>query len=359
MVHSILFLFLAIQVALFSKPIDTFYGTIEVTEPVLLEVIESKPMQRLKGVHQYGVSYYTTHREEYNRFDHSIGVFTILRLKGAPLNEQLAGLLHDVSHTVFSHVGDYTFNPNNPTESYQDDVHSWFLLKYGVGDILKKHGIAIQDVLHKNGKFLALEQELPNLCADRIDYNLQGAYFQGFLTKAEIKEILDDLQFVDGKWVSTKPELMKKMVRFSLHMTKECWGSPDNFLMSKWLAEVIHRAVHLGKLTQDDIHFGEDRAIWEKLNHIPDGVIKNLFAKIFNANGEFTLVKKEEADLHPKMKFRGVDPWIRKGDKIVRLTEYDAKFCQEYVKVKNEMAQGWPIKLKANCCSESQALQTK
>lgn len=346
MVKNFLFLFLTIQVVLFSKPIETFYGTIEVTEPVLLDVIESKPMQRLKGVHQYGVSYYTTHREEYNRFDHSIGVFTILRLKGASLNEQLAGLLHDVSHTVFSHVGDYTFNPNNLHESYQDDVHSWFLQKYGIGEILKKHGIAIQDILPKNGKFLALEQELPNLCADRIDYNLQGAYFQGFLTKAEIKEILDDLQFVDGKWVSAKPELMKKMVRFSLHMTKECWGSPDNFLTSKWLAEAIHRAVHLGKLTQDDIHFGEDRAIWEKLNHIPDGVIKNLFAKIFNARGEFTLVKNEEADLHPKLKFRGVDPWIKQGDKIVRLTEYDSKFGREFAQVKNEMAQGWPIKLK-------------
>ncbi len=143
MVKSILLFFITINFTLFARPIETFYGTIEVSEPVLLEIIESKPMQRLKGVHQYGISYYTTHREEYNRFDHSVGVFAILRLKGASLHEQIAGLLHDVSHTVFSHAGDYVYNPTTPQESYQDDIHSWFLQKYGIGEILKKHGVTI------------------------------------------------------------------------------------------------------------------------------------------------------------------------------------------------------------------------
>lgn len=359
MVKSILLFFITINFTLFARPIETFYGTIEVSEPVLLEIIDSKPMQRLKGVHQYGISYYTTHREEYNRFDHSMGVFAILRLKGAPLHEQIAGLLHDVSHTVFSHAGDYIYNPTTHQDSYQDDVHSWFLQKYGIGDILKKHGITIEQVIHKSGRFLALEQDLPNLCADRIDYNLQGAFFQGFLTKAEIKEIVDDLQFVDGKWVSAKPQLMKKMVRFSLHMTKECWGSPDNYLRSKWLAEVMHRALRLGQISQEDIHFGEDRAIWEKLNHISDGVVQNLFAKIFNAKDHFSLVKKEEADIHPKMKFRGIDPWIKQGNTIVRLTALDPEFGKEYAQVKKEMEAGWPIRLKSESSSECESLQPK
>ncbi len=359
MVKSILFLFFTITTIIFADPIQTFYGTIEVNEPVILELIASKPMQRLKGVHQYGVSYYTTHREEYNRFDHSIGVFAILRMKGASLHEQIAGLLHDVSHTVFSHTGDYVFNATSHQDSYQDDVHSWFLQKYGVSDILKKYGIKTEQVIHKSGKFLALEQELPDLCADRIDYNLQGSFFQGFLTKEEIKEIVDDLQFIEGRWVSAKPELMKKMVRFSLHMTKECWGSPDNYLQSKWLAEVIHRAINLGKISQEDIHFGEDKTNWEKLNKISDPIVQNRFNQIFNAKEQFSLVNKSEADLHPKMKFRGVDPWIKKGNTIVRLTTLDSEFAKEYQNVKNVMAEGWAIKLKSDCQTQCQSLQAK
>jgi len=48
------------------------------------------------------------------RFDHSVGVMLLIRKLGAGsspasalLKEQVAALLHDVSHTAFSHVIDY------------------------------------------------------------------------------------------------------------------------------------------------------------------------------------------------------------------------------------------------------------
>src|SRR5579872_6615413 len=108
---------------LWGETIDTFYGSIEVEEPVLLELIHSPSFQRLKSIHQYGVAYYTTHREEYNRFDHSLGVFAILRAKGAPLDEQIAGLLHDISHTAFSHVGDWVFGKEYQEDDYQSIIY--------------------------------------------------------------------------------------------------------------------------------------------------------------------------------------------------------------------------------------------
>jgi hypothetical protein len=64
--HLLIFCFM-IPLSLFGKQIETFYGAIEVDEPVLLELIESPAFQRLKLIHQYGVAYYTTHREEYKR----------------------------------------------------------------------------------------------------------------------------------------------------------------------------------------------------------------------------------------------------------------------------------------------------
>ena len=71
---------------LYSRQIDTFYGSIEVQEPVLLEIIDSPIFQRLKNIHQYGISYYNTiYREEYNRYDHSIGVFAILRANNSSI----------------------------------------------------------------------------------------------------------------------------------------------------------------------------------------------------------------------------------------------------------------------------------
>jgi hypothetical protein len=63
---------------------------IEVEEPLIVELIDSPSFQRLKLLHQYGISYYISHSEEYNRYDHSLGVFTILREKGASRNNFLA-----------------------------------------------------------------------------------------------------------------------------------------------------------------------------------------------------------------------------------------------------------------------------
>lgn len=102
-------LFLFVTSILLSETVETFYGPVEVKEPVLLELIQSPAMQRLKHVNQYGVAFFTTHREEYTRYDHSLGVFAILRKNNASLEEQISGLLHDISHTVFSHTGDWIF----------------------------------------------------------------------------------------------------------------------------------------------------------------------------------------------------------------------------------------------------------
>ncbi len=179
---NVFLLLLILPCMLAGKQIKTFYGPIEVEEPVLIELIDSPIFQRLKHIHQYGVSFYTTHPEEYNRYDHSIGVFALLRAKGASLEEQIAGLLHDVSHTAFSHVGDWVFGKENQEKAYQDNIHLTFLASSGLGEILKRHHFSIEQMLPKEELYPALENNLPNLCADRIDYNIQGAYYQGFIT---------------------------------------------------------------------------------------------------------------------------------------------------------------------------------
>lgn len=343
--HFLLSLFLSIPLCLFGESFETFYGTLEIEEPVVGELIRSEAFQRLKDVRQYGVSYYTTHQDPYNRYDHSLGVFAILRLKGADFNEQLAGLLHDISHTVFSHVGDWVFDQIDQDYSFQDDIHHVFLVRYGIAEILEKHGLKVTDVLHKSGGFSMLEDDLPNLCADRIDYNLQGAYHQGFMTKAEILELLEDLYFEEGRWISTRPDLMKKMVAFSLHMTRHCWGSPENYVSSEILASAIKKGVDSKVLTMEDVLFGRDDFVYEKLLQADDLQIQCWMKRLSNFRKHYEIVSPKEADIHPVMKFRGVDPWIRKGKRVMRLTKVDKRLGKKYSQVRSEMEKGWPLRL--------------
>jgi HD superfamily phosphohydrolase len=294
------FFLLLLPYILCARQIDTFYGLIEVQEPVLLELIDSPTFQRLKSVHQYGIAYYTTHREEYNRYDHSIGVFAILRTNGASIEEQIAGLLHDVSHTAFSHVGDWVFGKENQDKDYQNDIHSLFLEESGLANILKKYGFTSEQILPREELFPALENPLPNLCADRIDYNIQGAYYQGFITHEEAISIFKDLHFINNKWISRNPELMKKLTRFSLFMTENCWGSPTNYITSRWLADAILRAIDLGCISHADFHYGTDQEIWDKLTLQRDGIIQKKMKMIRDPQTYFSVVdtcsKAEEYD---------------------------------------------------------------
>lgn len=328
---------------LLAEKIDTFYGPIEVEEPVLVELIHSPAMQRLKSIHQYGVAYYTTHREEYNRFDHSIGVFAILRWKGACLKEQIAGILHDVSHTVFSHVGDWVFGKEYQEDDYQTTIHKTYLSQSGVEEILHQYGYTVDDVFPKEKRFTMLEQSLPNLSADRIDYNIQGAYFQGFLTKEEALELVKDLRFAEGKWISSRKDLLTKISHFSLFMTEDCWGSAMNYATSRWLADAILRALEQGIISWKEFHFGIDQTIWDALQGAGDPFIQKRMKMLENPTYYCLFVDPSEADIFVRFRCRGIDPWVLHEGSLVRLTETDPDLLQKFHLVKEHAAKGWPI----------------
>jgi uncharacterized protein len=347
MKNTLYFLFF-LPFLLCAKQVDTFYGPIEVEEPVLLELIDSPAFQRLKNIHQYGVAYYTSHQEEYNRFDHSIGVFAILRARGGSIEEQIAGLLHDVSHTVFSHVGDWVFSKQDLEKDYQNEIHPLFLVKSGLADILEKHHFTVEQVLPEEALFPALESSLPNLCADRIDYNIQGAYYQGFISHEEAVSIFKDLKFTDNRWVSTQPELMKKLSRFSCYMTQTCWGSPENHMKSQWLADSILRGIEIECLSWDDLHFGEDQNIWEKLLANEDPIIQEKMFMILNCEDYISLVDiSDDPNFLITSKFRGINPWVLVNSKYERITSLDEDLAKEYEQNRLLVEKGWPIKLKS------------
>jgi len=334
-----------IKTSLGAVQVETFYGSLEVNEPILIELIESPSFQRLKQIHQYGVAYYTTHTEEYTRYDHCLGVLAILRLKNASLEEQIAGLLHDVSHTIFSHVGDWIFGKQHRESDYQTSIHSLFLERYGLADILKKYDLSVEQILPLEQIFPMLEQKCPALCADRIDYNIQGAYYQNFLTYAEAMELVKDLQFIDGDWVSTMPALMTKLARFPLMMSQNCWSSAENHISSEWLARAILRGVDLGYLNDEDIHYGTDQAVWNLLLECKDQTIQKLMHMVLHTHSYFEFVDASNADLSIKGKFRGIDPLILCEGQKVPLTLIDEAFYCEYRSVKQKMEEGWSVRI--------------
>ena len=169
---------------------NKIFGSVEVTEPPLVDLVNSPPLQRLKGVHNGGpCQYIHQNLEQMTRFNHCLGVMLLLRHFGAALAEQLAGLLHDVSHTAFSHLADYVFGGDVYKLDYQDNILGEFILKSEIPEILARHGLAVEKVQDPHG-FSLLEQKIPDLCADRLEYSLAHPMMTRHLAPLSAQNIL-------------------------------------------------------------------------------------------------------------------------------------------------------------------------
>ena len=121
---------------------DSVFGPHRIAEPVIVELIHGPSLQRLQGVDQSGYpDPFFPHVKKQTRFEHSLGVYLLLRQYHASLEEQIAGLIHDVSHSAFSHCIDYALTDieSEKTQSHQDNVFEAFFRKSEFPEILARH----------------------------------------------------------------------------------------------------------------------------------------------------------------------------------------------------------------------------
>jgi uncharacterized protein len=203
------------------KIYDEIYGEFEVEE-ILEELINSAPVQRLKGIHQGGASYLVNPKWNVTRFEHSIGLMLFIRLVGGTIEEQIAGLLHDVSHTAFSHVIDFVVD--NKEEDFHETIYEKVINQSEIPSILKKYDVNIKKMMNMDN-WTILERPLPLLCADRIDYTLRDMYRYMDIDREGINHFLRSLQMVDGHICINSIEMAewftelyyKEVIDFFLH----------------------------------------------------------------------------------------------------------------------------------------------
>ena len=117
--------------------------------------------------------------------------------------EQIAGLIHDVSHSAFSHTIDYIRKDaeGEKTHDGQDKIHDGFVRASGLKTILERHGFNPDDILDDRN-FPLKENELPDICADRLDYAVrQGYYDYHYLSFDEVQKIWNGLAVCNGSFV--------------------------------------------------------------------------------------------------------------------------------------------------------------
>lgn len=176
------------EVKVFKDPVHRY---VRVSDQVIWDLIATPEVQRLRRVKQLGTTNLTFHGAEHSRFNHSLGVYEIVRriIKKMELrtewnqDERLvclcAALLHDLGHGPFSHSFEKVFSLDH--EHFTQEI---ILGNTGVNKVLSKveSGFPekVASVINKTyHDKLVISLISSQIDADRMDYLLRDAFYTG------------------------------------------------------------------------------------------------------------------------------------------------------------------------------------
>jgi len=130
--------------------------------------------------------------------------------------------------------------------------------------ILKKYGFN-STTLFKQA-YTILEQPLPALCADRVDYTLRDLYQADFIGLTEIRNFIKELTIQDG-CMAVKSETAGEWIKNQFRRLNETYfKKPEHVFANLKLAELIKDALDEGILQKNDL-LRDDFQVLRKLNN--------------------------------------------------------------------------------------------
>lgn len=179
---------------------DPVHNYIHVQHQVILDLINSAEVQRLRRIKQLGTSSFTFHGAEHSRFSHSLGVYEITRricdifqrnYSCEKLNEDgwndderlvalCAALLHDIGHGPYSHTFEQIFKTNHEELTVEIITSPQTEVFQILNRVSEDFPFKVASVITKEYPNPQVVQMISSqIDADRMDYLLRDAYFTG------------------------------------------------------------------------------------------------------------------------------------------------------------------------------------
>lgn len=361
-----------VKETLYGLSIKTIYGEVKLFQSdkhdnIMIQIIKCPAFKRMLGIHQYGTTHYVINQleespykgnfqKDYTRWEHSLGVLALLRKYNAKPIEQIAGLIHDISHTGFSHVGDFLFKSKSDSSqtSFQDMNQKAFLEASEIKEILESNDLHVDDVLID--KFKNLKQSAPEICADNLEYTLKGGVLAGYLSINDIQPILEKLKLDTNshQWFFTDQTAAFKFGMASLMISTKNSGSVWNAVLYTITAKIIKRAFKKNILSPGNFLYTfttssslEDDVIFSKLKNCTESKIGAYMGCLSNFKKVYEILEFEQEDSIPvKTKFRGTNPCVLIGNEFRRLTDINADFQKIFDSTKTKHTNGNFIRFK-------------
>ena len=298
----------------------------------LKKYIELPIMQRLSGIGLLCGTDWTSlykNRFFYSRLDHSVGVALIIWNFTKDKTQTIAGLFHDVSTTVFSHVSDFRKGDALTQTSTEEPTTKMILSDSSLCKLMESDGIEPKDVVDYHIYPIA-DNEIPALSADRLEYMYpSGLALDGSWTFEEIAKTYNNLTILKNE--ENKDELGFKTIEMAeLYCKKFCMIGHilqlnENKLCLQLLSQIMSKAVELDVLQEEDFMTLSESKIIEKIESFISKKTFSLeeqkFATMYNTFRKMTKVEHTNQKLPEdeyfcvslKVKQRYINPLVKVG----------------------------------------------
>ncbi|WP_404455963.1 HD domain-containing protein [Virgibacillus necropolis] len=239
---------------------DPVHRYVHVKDQVIWDLIATPEFQRLRRIKQLGTTNLTFHGAEHSRFNHSLGVYEIVRriinnFQDKPHwnnDERLlclcAALLHDLGHGPFSHSFEKVFKLD----------HEYFTQAIIIGDthvhkilerVSKGFSQKVADVIAKTYEDkLVVSLISSQIDADRMDYLQRDAYFTGVsYGHFDMERILRVMRPIDDQVVikSSGMHAVEDYIMSRYQMYWQVYFHPVTRSAEVILSKILHRAKYL------------------------------------------------------------------------------------------------------------------
>ncbi|SDQ12418.1 HD domain-containing protein [Virgibacillus salinus] len=239
---------------------DPVHRYVHVKDRVIWDLIAAPEFQRLRRIKQLGTTNLTFHGAEHSRFNHSLGVYEIVRrilynFENRPHwndDERLlclcAALLHDLGHGPFSHSFEKVFKLDHEHFTQQiimGDTHIHTILERVSPGFSKK----VADVIDKTYEDkLVVSLISSQIDADRMDYLQRDAYFTGVsYGHFDMERILRVMRPIDDQVVikSSGMHAVEDYIMSRYQMYWQVYFHPVTRSAEVILSKILHRAKYL------------------------------------------------------------------------------------------------------------------
>lgn len=239
---------------------DPVHRYIHVNDRVIWDLIATKEFQRLRRIKQLGTTYLVFHGAEHSRFNHSLGVYEIVRRILSNFKDQkhwnederllslCAALLHDLGHGPFSHSFEKIFDLDHENFTQKiitgnTEVHA-VLEKVETGFSQK-----VADVIAKTYEDkLVVSLISSQIDADRMDYLQRDAYYTGVsYGHFDMERILRVMRPIDDQVVikSSGMHAVEDYIMSRYQMYWQVYFHPVTRSAEVILTKILHRAKDL------------------------------------------------------------------------------------------------------------------